>query len=513
MMKKCVVISLSAGLVLLIGLSAYRLIGRFRSPAPAGDAVPMAEQAEAPAKAQSPEARYATLGLPLPDQPVAAFGDEKIPYRDFYRLVVTEYGQEILAEQVQDRLIQQELARRKVVVSDAEVEAYIKTIQNDLNQSGGPARTIAALLAEKKWSIEQFRREMKTNLGLEKMIRQDYHLPDSVRVPSEQIDRWLAASQKRARIRGPREGLPSGVVAIVNGQEILQAEIIKELSDRVPRSELEKLLDRLLDDRIVESLMRQYKVTVNDSDIDTKSMEAAIRKKTGMADVTLENYLSAGNKTLDDLRDQFRHSIGLRKVVSKQLTDAQLRAAFTEFQDAYTGKTVHAQHILALAADLDTMLPKDNQAFDRARVKIENVEQQIKNGASFEEMARKESDDSGTARKGGDLGFIRRLGDVCEELASMAFLLKVNEVSPPVRSGYGYHLVKVLEIHPGRPVKFEDVKEIVRKDVTVATCDRWLFNYKRGLRITTNLGTMGRATAAPPAHSKPSTGRRPSPAE
>jgi hypothetical protein len=407
-------------------------------------------------------------------------------------------------------LVQQEETRRGIAVSEAEVEAKVREAREELRGAPGPKKTLEELLTARKMTLDQLKRELRDQIALERMVRRDLRLGDSVAVQDGHISKWIADVRGQAKLRGLREGLRPGVVAMVNGEEVLEADIIRELADRVPRSELQTLVDHLVDEKIIEKLMAEQRVGVSESDVEgmVKNLEDTVHKRPGMDGVTLESYLDASNKTLEDIHKQFRHAIGLRKIVAGQVTEAQLRLAFQEFQEAYTGKTVHAEHIVALAVNVHTMQPKDEQAFDRALAKIQNIEARIRGGASFEEMALKESEDPGSAKKAGDLGFIRRLGDVTEGVAAMVFLLKVNEVSPPVRSAYGYHLVKVVEVRPGKPVRFEDVREQVLKDVVVATCDRWLQTFRRALQITVNLGTMGRADTAPGAPEPRRTGAR-----
>ena len=514
-MKKSVFVALGAGLLLLAALLVVVLLGKrvrdhFSPAVPSSDVQSTDGFGPGAVTSKTPYERFHELGLPAPEEPIAICDGQNIPCREFYRLLVQNYGLEILAQQIQDKLVQQEAVRRGIVVPEAEVDAKVNQVRKELKVAPGPQKTLEALLAEKKMTIGQFKRELRDQIALEQMVRRDLRLPESATVQDEHIEKWVAGVRSRAKMRGAREGLPPGVTAMVNGQQILEADIIQELADRVPRPDLEKLVERLLDDKIVEKLMQDQKINIRDSDLEvmTRNLETELHKRPGMAGVTLENYLHASNKTLGDVQEQFRHAIGLRKIVARQVTEAQLRLAFNEFQEAYTGKMVHAQHILALAVDVDTMQPRDAQAFDRARTKIENIQRQIKSGARFEEMARKESDDPGTAKKGGDLGFIRRLGDVPEEVAAMAFLLKADEISPPVRSAYGCHLVRALEVRPGKPVRFEDVREQVLRDVVVATCDRWLQNYKRSLQISVNLGTMGRTDAAAGASAPRAGGHR-----
>jgi len=515
-MKKYVFAAVAASLILLVGLVVSAVLVSKRATEhtahsrSSGDVPSGSGLQPSPTWGANPESRFREFGLPAPEEPVAAFADQVIPYRDLYRLLIQGYGQQTIAEQVQDRLIRQEEARRGIAVSDAQVEAKVREAREELRGAPGPKMTLEELLAARKMTPDQFKGELRDQIALERMVRQDLRLGETTAVQDGHISKWIADVRGRAKLRGLREGLRPGVVAMVNGEEIAEADIVRELVDRVRRSELQKLVDHLADEKIIEKVMVEQKISVSEADIEAmvKNLEDTVHKGPGMDGVTLESYLDASNKTMQDIRGQFKHAIGLRKIVARQVTEAQLRLAFQEFQEAYTGKTVHAEHIVALAVDVRTMQPKDEQAFDRALAKILNIEARIRGGASFEEMALKESEDPGSAKKAGDLGFIRRLGDVTEEVAAMAFLLKVNEVSPPVRSPYGYHLVKVLEVRPGKPVRFEDVRDQVLKDVVVATCDRWLQTFRRALQITVNLGTMGRADTAPGAPEPRRTGAR-----
>lgn len=80
-----------------------------------------------------------------------------------------------------------------------------------------------------------------------------------------------------------------------------------------------------------------------------------------------------------------------------------------------------------------------------AKKKIEEIAKRIKHGASFAKMAKKYSQDPGSARKGGDLGFFSR-GMMVKPFSEAAFKLKVGEVSKPIRTKFGYHLIKLIGV-------------------------------------------------------------------
>ena len=81
---------------------------------------------------------------------------------------------------------------------------------------------------------------------------------------------------------------------------------------------------------------------------------------------------------------------------------------------------------------------------EQAKAKAEELHKQIVGGASFEELAKKESDDVGSGARGGDLGEFGR-GQMVPEFEKAAFEAKVGEVTPVVRTQFGYHIIKVDE--------------------------------------------------------------------
>jgi peptidyl-prolyl cis-trans isomerase C len=115
------------------------------------------------------------------------------------------------------------------------------------------------------------------------------------------------------------------------------------------------------------------------------------------------------------------------------------------------GEAVKASHILIRSNRNDD--PKKRQA---ALDKIKSIKKQISDGADFEEMARKYSEDS-SGKNGGDLGYFSK-GQMVPEFEKAAFALPVGGVSDIVETPFGYHLIKVEEKKAARKLKYDDVK-------------------------------------------------------
>lgn len=116
---------------------------------------------------------------------------------------------------------------------------------------------------------------------------------------------------------------------------------------------------------------------------------------------------------------------------------------------------VKASHIMVDFFDAD-----GNTDSAAAKAKIDSLYQQVMNGADFAELAMKYSEDQGTARNGGDLGFFERRMMV-KEFDEAAFNLLPGQVSNVIKTGYGYHIIKVTERKPYP--SFEEDKENLKR--------------------------------------------------
>ncbi len=110
-----------------------------------------------------------------------------------------------------------------------------------------------------------------------------------------------------------------------------------------------------------------------------------------------------------------------------------------------SGERVRARHVLVSVA-------QDASAEDQqlALAKAISITQRLNAGEDFAAVAEKYSDDTGSAANGGDLGFFGR-GQMVREFEDAAFSLPIGQISEPVKSQFGYHIIKVEETDAGQP--------------------------------------------------------------
>jgi peptidyl-prolyl cis-trans isomerase D len=147
--------------------------------------------------------------------------------------------------------------------------------------------------------------------------------------------------------------------------------------------------------------------------------------------------------------------------------DSELRRVYeTREANFVTPEQRQVSHIL-----LNLGVDASEEATREAEEKLVDIGRQIEAGASFEELAKQHSEDPGTARNGGALGFIGK-GVMDPDFETAAFALDKDEVSKPVKSRFGLHLIKVTEIRTSSTRSFEDVVEELRAEYQAEQADQ-----------------------------------------
>ncbi len=125
-------------------------------------------------------------------------------------------------------------------------------------------------------------------------------------------------------------------------------------------------------------------------------------------------------------------------------------------------KQVSAQHILV-------KVPEDasEEQVAKARATLEEAKKEIEGGADFGEVAKRVSEDAGSKEKGGDLGFFGP-GQMVKPFEDAAFALAPGQLSEPVRSRFGFHLIKVNEVREATEQKLEEVQPQLAREILSA---------------------------------------------
>ena len=166
--------------------------------------------------------------------------------------------------------------------------------------------------------------------------------------------------------------------------------------------------------------------------VDTKRIDDDIKKEEkqyGGKD-QFESMLKQQGMTLDDYKEQKRLS-----AYQKQLLNDKIKVSDKEIKD----DTKKASHILIkVKSDSD----KEGLSDKKAKAKAEKIQKEVeKNPNKFDDIAKKESMDSASAKKGGSLGYVIK-GQMVDKFDKALFKLKEGQISDIVKTEYGYHIIK-----------------------------------------------------------------------
>lgn len=146
-------------------------------------------------------------------------------------------------------------------------------------------------------------------------------------------------------------------------------------------------------------------------------------------------------------------------VQAANVSDAQLRQEYQDNIDSYRlPERVRVRHILIKTQG------KPKEDAPKMKAKAEDLLKQLQHGADFAELAKKNSEDPGSAEKGGELGWVVR-GQTVPNFEKTAFSLKPNELSGIIETEYGYHIIQVEEKQQARTQSFDDVKGQILLDM------------------------------------------------
>src|SRR5437867_114921 len=149
-----------------------------------------------------------------------------------------------------------------------------------------------------------------------------------------------------------------------------------------------------------------------------------------------------------------------------QISDDQLKVQYQKnIQQYQVPNRVHAQHILLMTVG------KTDAEVEEIRKKAEDILNQLKKGAKFEDLAKKYSEDPGTKDKGGDLGWLVQ-GQTVTEFEKVALSLQKGQTSDLVKTQYGFHIIKVLDKETANTKPFEEVKDSLRAPLLLSQADK-----------------------------------------
>jgi parvulin-like peptidyl-prolyl isomerase len=260
------------------------------------------------------------------------------------------------------------------------------------------------------------------------------------------------------------------VVATVNGQNITKQQL-QDIFNAALQSSGAKIGDlnsqqqlggytQLLQDLIMDKLVAEAASSENVSDAD---VDAELAKVKGQFpdDKAFQEQIAQAGMTPDELKKNIRTGLQQSRwmksqVKTSEITDDQAKSFYeSNIKEFEQPETVKASHILFMVdpdAQADVVKQKEEAATKAA--------ERAAAGEDFTKLAKELSEEPGASESGGDLGFFPK-DRMVPEFADAAFAQKVGDISKPVKTQFGWHVIKVTDKKAAGTMPFDQVKEQV----------------------------------------------------
>lgn len=280
--------------------------------------------------------------------------------------------------------------------------------------------------------------------------------PAEAKTPEDKLAEAASAAPAAARLEGS--------VATVNEVPIdakafyLELDKITSRGAKIPPERLarieQNILKRLVEKELVRQAVEKAGIKVEDIEIAAAYEEY---KKRFQTDEQFQNYLKHGRVTEVSIRERITDKRSLEKLIESRgnlaIDDKQGKEFYAKNERFYIDKAgVRASHILIKLNEKAT--PEQTKA---AMAKVKKVQADLAAKKEFAEVAKKYSEGP-SAPKGGDLGFFGP-GQMVKPFEETAFKMKVGDLSAPVKTRFGLHIIKVIEKREERKKPYDEVKE------------------------------------------------------
>jgi len=286
------------------------------------------------------------------------------------------------------------------------------------------------------------------------------------------------------------------VAAVVNNDIITLSEVEARIGpdlqklrgepDLAKRGELrtqlvKRGLELLIGEKLMESQVRELNIEVADSEIEMGMDD--VKKQNNISSEQFEQLLGQEGYTLASYKAFMRKHLARLKLVNLKvrskvkISDEDLKAEYARWShDEANEFEVHARHLLVQVPAKATP-----EQVEVARLKaVMLMEEAKKPGTNFAELAKKKSEGP-SAADGGDLGFFRR-GVMVAEFEKAAFTLPPGGISEPIRTKFGWHVLKVEERKGLAAPPLDEVKDQLRERMLRGQLEKYTDQYVQELR-------------------------------
>ena len=246
----------------------------------------------------------------------------------------------------------------------------------------------------------------------------------------------------------PAQDAPDKIAAQVNGEKIYVREVERELqrilgdrptTDEARQTLRKETLKMLVNRQHALKYMASQKLAATEQDLDVAVRR--IEKQLAEQEISLNQYLEKTEQSTQELRRLLRWRISWRRFLERYATEQNLEKFFQQRKREFDGTKLRVSHLL--------LKTPAGASPDAALAKAEKIRQEILSKKLDFAAAVRQHSQSPTAAQGGDIGWISRRHPMPEPFSQAAYTLQVNQVSSPVLTPFGVHLIQCREVQPG----------------------------------------------------------------
>lgn len=233
------------------------------------------------------------------------------------------------------------------------------------------------------------------------------------------------------------------VVAKVGDMVITKSELYDELVTQNGA----QVLDMLVADKIMQSEVKKQNIVVSDEDIDT---ELNNMKESYGSEEIFNTELEKYGLTIEDVKKNIKSNLQIESLLEPyvEITDEEMKAYFEQNKSSLDQEEqVKASHILVDTEEL-----------------AKEIKSKLDAGEDFSELAKEHSTDKSNSELGGGLGYFSR-EKMVTEFSDAAFALQIDEISSPVKTSFGYHIIKLEDKVDAKTATFEEFKDEIKKQI------------------------------------------------
>ncbi len=287
-----------------------------------------------------------------------------------------------------------------------------------------------------------------------------------------QLSLLILISSMSHMLKGQEELVIDKVIAKVGTETILMSDVEQQYSytaaEGTPSPELRcEILQSLIGQKLIIHQAKLDSVIISEDEIEaslTFKVDRVLSQMSGDTEMFEEVYSMTPQQMKENLRDDERNQMLVQRMQNSIINEVNITPK--EVKEFYN--SIHPDSIPFLSAEVELaeivvapQINKEQKAI--ALRKIVDIRKRIvEKGEDFAELAATYSDDMGSGRRGGDLGFAQR-GTFVPEFEAVAYTLEPGEVSDPVETDFGYHILELIE-RRGNKIHMRHI--LVKPDIT-----------------------------------------------